>query len=231
MPLRFPPSVLRDTHLARVLGARVPGALLRGPTRDADGYRLLYVTLDDGPDLLGTPLLLRALDVCDARATAFLSADLAAARPDLARRWAEDGHRVGNHGGAHRSAWAMAPGAAVAEMTRAERVLGGIVGTAVRDVRPPYGRLTPGLVRWAREGGRRLVLWDVMPGDYDDATPAETIADRIVRLARPGSVVVLHDGRPAERAAHALRLALPRLAAAGWRFPALPALPLAGAPL
>lgn len=228
MPLCFPPSVLRDTHLARVLGAYVPGALLRGPTRDADGYRLLYVTLDDGPDLAGTPLLLNALGACGARATAFLSADLAAARPDLARAWAEDGHRVGNHGGAHRSAWTMAPGAAVAEMTRAERVLGAVVGTAVRDVRPPYGRVTPGLVRWARAGGRRLVLWDVMPGDFIPATSAETIAERIVRLARPGSVVVLHDGRPAARAAAALRLALPRLAAAGWRFPALPAPSLAG---
>lgn len=224
MPLRFPPSVLRDTHVARALGARVPGALVRGPKRDADGYRLLYVTLDDGPDPVGTPLLMDALGACGARATAFLSADLAAARPDLARAWAAGGHRVGNHGGAHRSAWAMMPGMAVAEMTRAERVLGAVVGERVRDVRPPYGRVTPGLVRWARGGGRRLVLWDVMPGDYVRDVSAETIADRIVRLVRPGSIVVLHDGPPAARAAGALRLALPRLAAAGWRFPLLPAL-------
>ena len=41
-------------------------------------------------------------------------------------------------------------------------------------------------------------------------------------LARPGSIVALHDGPPAARAAAALDRALPMLAAAGWRFAALP---------
>ena len=221
----MPLSLFLDTHLARRLGARVPGALLRGPKRDADGARLLYITLDDGPDADGTPRLLAALDACGAHATAFLSADRAEALPGLARAWAEGGHRVGNHGGAHRSAWAVPPGTAVREMERGEGVLEALLETPVRDARPPYGRVTPGLVRWAQTGGRRLVLWDVMPGDYLPHTPADVLAERLVRLARPGSVAVLHDGPPAARAAEALRLALPRLAAAGWRFPALPPAP------
>lgn len=213
----------RDTHGVRLLGPLVPGALLRGPSHDADGCPLLYVTLDDGPDAHGTPLLLDALAACDAHALAFLSADRASARPDLARAWTSGGHRAGNHGGVHRSAWRMAPGAAVREMARAERVLEDVLGRAVLDVRPPYGRVTPALVRWARSDARRLVLWDLMPGDYlPSATPA-VLAERLVRAARPGGIAVLHDGAPAARAAAAFRLALPRLAAAGWRFPALPA--------
>ncbi|HEX8300003.1 MAG TPA: hypothetical protein VF594_12645, partial [Rubricoccaceae bacterium] len=92
-----------------------------------------------------------------------------------------------------------------------------------------YGRVTPGLVRWVHGGRaasatapRRLVLWDAMPGDYLPSAGAAVLAERLVRAARPGGIVVLHDGPPAARAAAALRLALPRLAAAGWRFPALP---------
>lgn len=216
-------AFLRDTYGARLLGPLVPGALLRGPGHDADGRPLLYLTLDDGPDADGTPRLLDALDACNAHALAFLSADRASAHPALARRWISGGHRAGNHGGAHRSAWRMPPGAAVREMARAERVLEDVLGRAVLDVRPPYGRVTPGIARWARSGARRLVLWDLMPGDYLPSTTPAVLAERLVRAARPGGIAVLHDGVPAARAAAALRLALPRLAAAGWRFPALPA--------
>ena len=224
MPSLLP--FLRDTHGVRLAGRLVPGAVLRGPRRDAEGRPLLYVTLDDGPDADGTPRLLDALAATGATALAFLSAGRAAVLPDLARAWTQHGHRAGNHGGAHRSAWAMPPGAAVQEMDRAERslttVLRSGLAQAVPDVRPPYGRVTPGLVRWARAGGRRIVLWDLMPGDFRAADAPEALAARIVRHARPGSVLVLHDGAPAARASAALRLALPRLADAGWRFPALP---------
>ena len=136
------------------------------------------------------------------------------------------GHRVGSHGDAHVSAWRSRPATTRAAFDRAEAVLdrltGGAGGPPVRDVRPPYGRVTPGLVRWAREGGRRVVLWDVMPGDYLPARSHGRLAGEVVGLARPGSVVALHDGPPAGRATAALDDALPRLAAAGWRFPALP---------
>ena len=153
----------------------------------------------------------------------FLSAGRARARPDLVRAIVRAGHRVGNHGDAHRSAWRTRPSRTRAAFTRAEADLERLTGRQVRDVRPPYGRVTPGLVRWARRGGRRIVLWDVMPGDFDARLSPERLADEIIGLARRGSILVLHDGPAAARAVAALDLALPRLAAAGWRFPALPA--------
>ena len=152
----------------------------------------------------------------------FLSADRAERRPDLVRQIVEAGHRVGSHGGAHRSAWRTRPRRTRADFDRAERTLDRLVGAPVRDVRPPYGRVTPDLVRWAAAGGRRLVLWDVMPGDFLASRTAAQLAREVVELARPGSVVALHDGPPAARATAALDRALPQLAAAGWRFPALP---------
>ena len=196
------------------------GAVVRGPQRDAAGRPLLYLTVDDGPDTEGTPLWLGVLDRHGARAVFFLSAGHAERHPDLVRRLTEAGHRVGSHGDAHVSAWRQRPAATRAAFERAERVLSETVGAPVRDLRPPYGRVTPGLVRWARRG-RRIVLWDVMPGDFLPRGP-QTLADEIVATARPGSIVALHDGPPAERATAALDLALPRLAAAGWRFPLLP---------
>ncbi len=215
---------VRDSMLPRVLGPLV-GAVVRGPrvVRAPRADRALYVTVDDGPDADGTPRWLDALARHDARAVFFLSAGRAQARPDLVRAITEAGHRVASHGDAHVSGWRRRPGAVRADVERAEQVLEALTGGPVRDVRPPYGRVTPGLARWARAGGRRIVLWDVMPGDFLPSRSADRLAGEIVRLARPGSILALHDGAPAARAVAALDLALPRLAAAGWRFPALPA--------
>jgi len=215
---------LRDTLLPRALAratARAwPDVLWRGPAHTPDGHPALYLTVDDGPDADGTPLWRRTLDAAGARALVFLSGPAADARPDLVRALAADGHRVGSHGGAHVSAWRTR--GTVGQMARAVDALEQTLGAAVTDVRPPYGRVTPALVRWARATGRRVVLWDTMPGDFLASTTADGVAAEIVRRARPGAVVVLHDGRPARVATGALAVALPRLARAGWRFPALP---------
>lgn len=211
---------LRDSLLPRVLGPLVPGALVRGAVEP--GPPALHVTVDDGPDPEGTPRWLDALDRHAARAVFFLSADRAEAHPHLVGAIAEAGHRVGSHGDRHVSAWRMRPARTLASFDRAEHVLEEMTGGPVRDVRPPYGRVTPGLVRWARVGHRRIVLWDVMPGDFLPYRPPHGLAGEIVRLARPGSILALHDGAPTDRAVAALGLALPRLAAAGWRFPLLP---------
>ena len=213
---------LRDTVLPRALLGAVPGAVGRGPARDASGRPLLYVTVDDGPDDAGTPLWLDALDDLGAGAVFFLSAERARAMPRRVRQIVAAGHRVGSHGDAHRSGWRRRPAEVRADFDRAERTLEDLAGAAVRDVRPPYGRVTPALVRWAREGGRRIVLWDVMPGDFVPTLGPDALARAVVADARPGSVVALHDGPPAGRAVAALGRALPTLGAAGWRFPVLP---------
>ncbi len=216
---------LRDSLVPRALGPAVPEAIVRGPARDETGRPLLYLTVDDGPDAEGTPLWIDALARNGAGAVGFFSAGRAEAHPDLIRRWIAAGHRVGNHGDRHVSAWRTSPSVVRAEMERAERVLRTLTGAPVSDLRPPYGRVTPGLVRWCATGRRRLVLWDLLPGDYLPSRTPDQLAEEIVTLARPGSILVLHDGPPARRAVAALDLALPRLRAAGWRFPVLPTAP------
>ena len=217
--------LVRDTVLPRLLVPLVPGAVGRGPRRDAAGRPALYLTLDDGPHPEGTPRLLDALARHDARATVFLSATAAAAQPALVQRIVRAGHAVGSHGDAHRSAWRRLAAAVVADHARAADGLEALIGAPLAGVRPPYGRVTPALLRWARRRGLRVVLWDLMPGDFAASATPEHVAAAIRRYRRPGGIAVLHDGAPAALAAAALDLALPALAADGYCFPPLPPWP------
>jgi peptidoglycan/xylan/chitin deacetylase (PgdA/CDA1 family) len=202
---------------------------VRGAARDADGAPRLHLTFDDGPGP-GHAALLDGLAAHDARAVFFFLGERAARHPDRVRAVLAAGHAVGVHGWTHDDPWRTPRAGVLAGFERAARTLEDLSGRAVRDVRPPYGHLTPALTRWCRGTGRRLVLWGLMPGDFVASATPEAVARRIVRGARPGVVVVLHeslprtrsgDGRGGDVACRALDRALPVLRAAGWRFAAL----------
>jgi peptidoglycan/xylan/chitin deacetylase (PgdA/CDA1 family) len=208
-------------NLPRLAAPLLPGVVARGPAHDADGAPRLYLTFDDGPGD-DHAALLDGLARHDARATFFFLGERAERRPEFVRAAAAAGHGVGAHGWSHADPWRMPRAALLADFARACAALEDPTGRPVRDVRPPYGHLTPALARWCRAGGRRIVLWDLMPGDFVASATPEAVALRIVRRARPGSVVVLHEGGmvgPVARAA--LDRTLPDLRARGWRFVAL----------
>ncbi len=184
-------------------GARVlPGRAARGP--------VLYLTFDDGPDPRWTPRILAVLARHDATATFFQVGSEIRRHPRLAARVRAAGHRVGNHTATH----AHLTGLGRAEIRR--EVEGGVPGAEC--LRPPYGQVNVVVRSVAAESGQRLVMWTVDTGDW-----AKPGADRVVRRlltgARPGAVVLMHDGGGNRRqTVSALTAALPVLAARGYRF-------------
>ncbi len=63
-----------------------------------------------------------------------------------------------------------------------------------------------------------LVLWDVDPMDWR-RPPAAVIADRVVNAARPGRVVLMHDGGgDRTNTVAALPVIIQRLRAQGYQF-------------
>ena len=59
--------------------------------------RAVALTIDDGPDPIATPTLLRVLRAHDAKATFFLVSDAMARHPELVQAIVEAGHELGNH--------------------------------------------------------------------------------------------------------------------------------------
>lgn len=181
-----------------------------------------YLTFDDGPTEELTDDLLDLLAEYEAQATHFLVGQHAEAHPGRVRALLSAGHRIGNHTYTHVDPWSVPTDELLEEVTRTSRCLSDIAQSRVRAFRPPYGHPTGALRQWCAEQNQRMVLWDVMPGDYlDPATPAR-VSQFVIRHVRPGSVIVLHDNPTCEDVTlPALETILDTLTAEGWSFDAL----------
>jgi peptidoglycan-N-acetylglucosamine deacetylase len=211
------------TRTSRAVAPLLPGCVWRMPSASGPAEtRTLHLTFDDGPHPEDTPRLLDLLARHEARATFFLLGARVRERPDLARALAEAGHTLGQHTHSHPDPWRTPPARLAEELARATTEIEDATGRPVGWVRPPYGHLTRGLRRWAEEHRQRVALWDVMPGDFLPGAASAPLAALLVRYARPGSLVVLHEGGHASAVtSEALDLALPRLRQSGLRSAAL----------
>ncbi len=213
------------TTLPRIAAPFFRDVVWRGPSHSLNGQPCIYLTFDDGPHAESTPQLLDFFGATNTSATFFFLGSQAELAPDLVRATVDAGHTIGNHGWAHRSAWRSSNTNTIADFERAETLLEDVTGKLPGNVRPPYGRFTPALRTWCRERERRLVLWDVMPGDFLPQPSDQLVGrlvERIVRRTRPGSIVVLHEGVPMQDIViPALKQALPVLRDKGWTIAAL----------
>jgi cellulose synthase/poly-beta-1,6-N-acetylglucosamine synthase-like glycosyltransferase/peptidoglycan/xylan/chitin deacetylase (PgdA/CDA1 family)/spore germination protein YaaH len=160
----------------------------------------LLLTFDDGPDPKWTPRVLDALDRAHARAVFFIIGENAEAHPELVRREVQAGHVVGNHTYSHPDLSRVSPLRFDLELNVTERLLEWLTGTHPRLFRPPYHSdesldeaPNAQVVARASSLGYLTLGHDVDPEDFIERDPAK-IAARVLSRARPGSVVLLHDG-------------------------------------
>jgi len=177
--------------------------------------RRVALTFDDGPDPARTPALLDALAELGAPATFFLLGSQVEQHPELAARIAREGHEIGNHTYSHRYL-PLARGASVeGELAAADSAIRRATGIVPTLARPPYGGRSPWTVRAFARAGKRVVLWDVNSFDWKGA-PADDVARRVLDLARPGSIVLMHEAREGgEVTIDAVRMLVPALRARG----------------
>jgi peptidoglycan-N-acetylglucosamine deacetylase len=178
---------------------------------------LVALTFDDGPTPEGVALATTALRDNGAHATFFLIGGELAGREPLVRQLLAEGHEVGNHSFSHdrmifhSSAWYES------EVMRTDALLRAAGVPSPTLFRPPYGKKLIGLPRVLAGHGYRMIMWDVE--DPPGATTARAYADRMVREARPGSIILMHVMYRSNRVAReALPLVLQGLRARGFRI-------------
>jgi peptidoglycan/xylan/chitin deacetylase (PgdA/CDA1 family) len=170
------------------------GRCMTAGRRD-DQDRTVALTFDDGPNPPVTDRVLDVLDRYGVPATFFCVGLHAGAHRESLARMAEAGHGIGNHTWSHPFLPDLSPRELQVQLDRTDEVIDDVTGARpVRLFRPPYGSRSRDVVSvLGREGGPTVVLWDVDPSDW--AMPgAPTIARRVLDQARPGSIVLMHDG-------------------------------------
>ena len=150
---------------------------------------LVALTFDDGPTEQGVQTALDALRAGGARATFFLIGGEVAERPHLVRRIVAEGHEVANHSLTHRVMIGRSAGFYDSEIGRTHSRLIAAGAPPPTLFRPPYGKKLWGLPAAARRNGYRMVMIDVEEPQVEDP---RAYADRLVREAKPGSILLIH---------------------------------------
>lgn len=179
--------------------------------------RVIALTLDDGPHDILTPAILDLLGEHNARATFFMiGSRVASTERDVVERVVSEGHELGNHTWADKCSALLMPSALAESIDRTHDVLARFAAP-IRVFRPGAGWVTPWVLAAAKTHSYRCVLGSVYPQDVRIRSKDWITADVLAR-ARPGAIVILHEGI-AERARvlPILAAVLPSLRALGYR--------------
>jgi len=220
---------------AILLGGAAHGAFHRNSpifgrpiTRVRAAERAVALTFDDGPNPDATPVILDRLRERGVKATFFILGRHAERWPDLVARVAGEGHAIGNHGYYHRKLHFKSPAYVRDDLRLGTERIEAAGGGEPRLFRAPHGFRSPWVTSIARSLGQRTVGWSL--GVWDSDRPGvDAIARRTVDGARPGSILLLHDGDGYDPAgdrmqtARAVPVIVDRLLEQGFRFSLLDA--------
>ncbi|GAB2951583.1 polysaccharide deacetylase family protein [Hymenobacter coalescens] len=209
---------MRLHRLPEAMHRWLPGAVWQGPPA---AEPTVYLTFDDGPIPEETPWVLEQLARFDAKGLFFCVGDNVERHPDVARQVLAAGQQLGNHTHHHRSGWTTPRAEYLQDVARCQQALEALQPGGRRFFRPPYGRITPALLRTLHPE-YEVVMWDLLTCDYDRGYAPERCLRDALRHTRPGAIVVFHDSL---KASPNLRYVLPRylqaLSEQGYRFGAL----------
>ncbi len=164
---------------------------------NGDRNRLrIALTFDDGPNEPYTSQVLKILEQYRIKATFFLIGQNALRHPETCRRIVAAGNAIGNHSHGHRKSLCLRRGKTVArDIEAADQAIYQCTGLKPTLFRPPHGFRSPWLMRTVRNLGYTVVTWDNMTSDWDAEKSGHEIVLAILGRAKPGGVIVLHDGR------------------------------------
>lgn len=151
------------------------------------------LTFDDGPHPDHTPVLLDILARYRVRATFYTIGRNVATWPEIARRIVAEGHEIGNHTWRHPTLSALGMGNVLREIDRTQEAVWRTVGAVPTTMRPPYGAISHWQSRQLHDQRNiPTIIWSVDTQDWR-RPGSSVVADRMVRGAAPGAIILAHD--------------------------------------
>lgn len=153
----------------------------------------IVITFDDGPSSRYTPAILDILKEKGVKAAFFVTGRQVHKYPEIARRIVAEGHDIGNHTYSHRELVPATRRAILRQLRRTDRLIESATGKKTRLFRPPRGIYSNAVRKLLVEEGYQMVLWAASGLDWQGVS-ARRIVRRVLRYARPGGIILLHDG-------------------------------------
>jgi peptidoglycan/xylan/chitin deacetylase (PgdA/CDA1 family) len=150
---------------------------------------VVSLTFDDGPHPVYTPLLLKILDKHGVHATFFMVGEAAQRYRNIVEIVERGGHVIGTHSWDHSSFTSISSKERRKQLRASKKI---IAPSGHRLFRPPWGNQSLSSRIDALLFGYEVIGWNVVAEDWLDLT-ADTIAERLIKTIRPGSIVLLHD--------------------------------------
>lgn len=153
--------------------------------------KTVYITFDDGPTPIVTRFVLEQLAIYNFKATFFLIGECAQKYPLLRKSLENGDHSLGNHTFNHLNSWKKSASSYIKNVDKAA----GLIESKL--FRPPYGRIKRSVAIRLRKLGYKIILWDVLSGDFDQNRNPENCLKSLIKHTKNGSIIVFHDSEKA----------------------------------
>ena len=150
---------------------------------------IIAITYDDGPMRVYTERILNTLNAHGASATFFCIGRSVAMWPDIVRRELDYGHTVGSHTYKHKYEFQVTTDYLREDRLQCLQLHRKLTGLAPELFRAPGGNCEKYV---NEEIGWPIILWCFSAGDTGNNN-AYQLADRIVRNAKDGYIILMHD--------------------------------------
>jgi peptidoglycan/xylan/chitin deacetylase (PgdA/CDA1 family) len=181
---------------------------------------ILYLTFDDGPSNSVTEAILKILKEAKVSASFFCVGKNVKKNQDLFKKIKANGHSIGNHSMTHPNGWKVDKSIYLKDIQNASKLINSNL------FRPPYGKINFKSISSLKKTFK-IIMWDIVSGDFDNSLSTETVVNNVVKNARNGSVIVLHDNDSfKDLTLSSLPKIIKQLKGKGFTFKAIPFSPL-----
>ena len=178
--------------------------------------KVIALTFDDGPLKDTTPEILGILKEKGVKATFFVVGERVERFPKLVQQEIEDGHEVGTHTYSHPNLTKLRRNQLQEELDKTEKA---ILTVAPKPTlfRPPGGSYNNNIIKLARDSGYLTILWSIDTQDWR-SPPVGDIVNSVLKDVKPGSIILLHDGKYPSPTPEAVELIIDSLQSLGYEF-------------
>jgi len=151
-----------------------------------DEEKSIFLTFDDGPDERTTNSILKILDQYNVKVTFFCVGKKAKENLKIIEKIGGNGHTIGNHSYSHVNGWRVKTDEYLKDIDKCNEVLHS------KLFRPPYGKISRQQIKVIKNQ-YDIVLWSVLPGDFDKNVSKEKCLLRSINNTTSGTIIVFHD--------------------------------------